>query len=187
MGPGRLAQTLRHANPGGRDHERPSAGRGWLRAAVEAAAQKSPEESVPPAVLTGARRHVLVGVAPHQAASTMASVAAWRIVTVPGATQSIMAGLSCGRPSAPWPTVRGTYDAFISVRGEPARLRTLKRHGVRGGECPGATLGALLQVTQEGRGLLPLSSRAKVLAAMTRRGHRSGQLRAASRARLKRL
>src|SRR5688572_5573034 len=64
----------------------------------------------------------LVGVEPTGAACLFESVAAGRIVSVPGPHDSIMAGLNCGRPSlVAWPTLSRTIDLLVSVEDGPTR------------------------------------------------------------------
>src|SRR5918993_508129 len=63
-----------------------------------------------------ARRPKLLGVEPASAACLLQSVAAGRIVSVPGPHDSIMAGLNCGRPSlVAWPTVSRGIDVLLAV------------------------------------------------------------------------
>ena len=68
------------------------------------------------------RRPKLLGVEPEDAACLLESVAAGRIVSVPGPHGSIMAGLNCGRPSlVAWPTVSRGIDVLAAVDDGPAR------------------------------------------------------------------
>jgi diaminopropionate ammonia-lyase len=79
----------------------------------------------------------LVGVEPARAACLLESVAAGRIVSVPGPHDSIMAGLNCGQPSlVAWPTVSRGIDVLVAVDDEPAReaMRLTAASGIVSGE-----------------------------------------------------
>ncbi|WP_320668676.1 pyridoxal-phosphate dependent enzyme [Patulibacter defluvii] len=99
----------------------------------------------------------LIGVEPLEAASTAASVAAGRLLELPGPTDSIMAGLSCGTPSeAAWPTVAAAFAGHLVVGATAARagMRVLRALGIDGGECAGGVVGALLQAADRQRAAL---------------------------------
>ena len=95
----------------------------------------------------------LVGVEPAGAACLLESVAAGRIVSVPGPHDSIMAGLNCGRPSlVAWPTVSRGIDVLVAVDDEPAReaMRLTAASGIVSGETGAAGLGGLLELLCRG-------------------------------------
>jgi diaminopropionate ammonia-lyase len=81
------------------------------------------------------------------------SVAAGRIVSVPGPHDSIMAGLNCGRPSlVAWPTVSRGIDVLVAVDDEPAQeaMRLMAASGIVSGETGAAGLGGLLELQRRG-------------------------------------
>ena len=89
----------------------------------------------------------LISVEPDDAACVLESLAAGRVVTVPGPHRSIMAGLNCGTPSlVAWPLLASTYDVCITVDDERAReaMLLLANAGVESGESGGAGLAGLL-------------------------------------------
>jgi diaminopropionate ammonia-lyase len=95
----------------------------------------------------------LVGVEPAGAACLLESVAAGRIVSVPGPHDSIMAGLNCGRPSlVAWPAVWRGIDVLVAVDDEPAReaMRLTAASGIVSGETGAAGLGGLLELLRRG-------------------------------------
>jgi len=95
----------------------------------------------------------LVGVEPAGAACLLESVAAGRIVSVPGPHDSIMAGLNCGRPSlVAWPAVSRGIDVLVAVDDEPAReaMRLTAASGIVSGETGAAGLGGLLELLRRG-------------------------------------
>ena len=99
------------------------------------------------------RHPKLVGVEPAGAACLLESVAAGRIVSVPGPHDSIMAGLNCGRPSlVAWPTVSRGIDVLVAVDDEPAReaMRLTAASGIVSGETGAAGLGGLLDLLRRG-------------------------------------
>ncbi len=94
-------------------------------------------------------RPKLVGVEPVNADCLLESVAAGRIVSVPGPHDSIMSGLNCGRPSlVAWPTVSRGIDLLVAVDDEPAHeaMRLAAESGVVSGETGAAGLGGLLEL-----------------------------------------
>ena len=96
---------------------------------------------------TGGTRPVLVAVEPDDAACMLESLAAGRIVTVPGPHRSIMAGLNCGTLSlVAWPVLRSTFHLCITVDDERARqaMRLLSEAGIESGESGAAGLAGLL-------------------------------------------
>ena len=99
------------------------------------------------------RHPKLLGVEPASAACLLESVAAGRIVSVPGPHDSIMAGLNCGRPSlVAWPTVSRGIDVLVAVDDEPAReaMRLMAASGIVSGETGAAGLGGLLELLRRG-------------------------------------
>jgi diaminopropionate ammonia-lyase len=99
------------------------------------------------------RHPKLLGVEPASAACLLESVAAGRIVSVPGPHDSIMAGLNCGRPSlVGWPTVSRGIDVLVAVDDEPAReaMRLTAASGIVSGETGAAGLGGLLELLRRG-------------------------------------
>jgi diaminopropionate ammonia-lyase len=93
----------------------------------------------------GAAAPRIVGVEPAAAACVMASLAAGRIVTVPGPHESLMAGLNCGTPSLiAWPTLRDGLDGVIALEDEHALagVRSLADEGLAVGECSGVAVAA---------------------------------------------
>ena len=95
----------------------------------------------------------LLSVEPAGAACLLESVAAGRIVSVPGPHDSIMAGLNCGRPSlVAWPTVSRGIDVLVAVDDEPAReaMRLTAASGIVSGETGAAGLGGLLDLLRRG-------------------------------------
>ena len=91
----------------------------------------------------------LMSVEPASADCLLESVAAARIVSVPGPHDSIMSGLNCGRPSlVAWPVVSRGIDLLVAVDDEPAReaMRLAAEAGVVSGETGAAGLGGLLEL-----------------------------------------
>jgi diaminopropionate ammonia-lyase len=94
-----------------------------------------------------AARPVLASVEPDDAACTLESLAAGKIVTVPGPHRSIMAGLNCGTLSMiVWPVIQGTFDLAITVGDDRARaaMRLLADAGIVSGESGASGLAGLL-------------------------------------------
>ena len=88
----------------------------------------------------------LVGVEPTRAACVLASMAAGRVVTIPGPHDSIMAGLNCGTPSlVAWPALSRGIDVFAAIDDEwaPRAMRDLAAAGVVAGETGGAGVAGL--------------------------------------------
>jgi diaminopropionate ammonia-lyase len=99
------------------------------------------------------RHPKLLCVEPASAACLLESVAASRIVSVPGPHDSIMAGLNCGRPSlVAWPTVSRGIDVLVAVDDEPAQeaMRLTAASGIVSGETGAAGLGGLLELLRRG-------------------------------------
>jgi diaminopropionate ammonia-lyase len=99
------------------------------------------------------RQPKLVGVEPAEAACLLESVAAGRIVSVPGPHDSIMAGLNCGRPSlVAWPTVSRGIDVLVAVDDGPVReaMRLTAASGIVSGETGAAGLGGLFELLRRG-------------------------------------
>jgi diaminopropionate ammonia-lyase len=97
----------------------------------------------------------LMSVEPASADCLLESVAAGRIVSVPGPHDSIMSGLNCGRPSlVAWPVVSRGIDLFVAVDDEPAReaMRLAAESGVVSGETGAAGLGGLLELLRAEEG-----------------------------------
>jgi diaminopropionate ammonia-lyase len=91
----------------------------------------------------------IVGVEPTRAACVMASLAAGRILSIPGAQDSVMAGLNCGTPSlVAWPLLRDGLDAVVALDDAAALdgVRTLARGGLEVGECSGVVVAAAAEL-----------------------------------------
>jgi len=91
----------------------------------------------------------LVGVEPAKADCLLESVAAGRIVSVPGPHDSIMAGLNCGTPSlVAWPTLSRSIGLLVTVDDGPIReaMRLAAGSGVASGQTGSAGLGGLLEL-----------------------------------------
>jgi diaminopropionate ammonia-lyase len=87
----------------------------------------------------------IVGVEPDSAACVMASLAADRIVTLPGALGSELSGLNCGTPSlVAWPALRAGLRGVVAVADHEtprgAELATADQLEI--GPCSSATLAA---------------------------------------------
>ncbi len=90
---------------------------------------------------------LLVSVEPDDAACMLESLAAGRIVTVPGPHSSIMAGLNCGTLSmVAWPVLQRTFRLCITVDDDRARraLRLRADAGIESGESGASGLAGLL-------------------------------------------
>ncbi len=99
------------------------------------------------------RHPKLLSVEPTNAACLLWSAAEGHIVSVPGAHDSIMSGLNCGRPSlVAWPTVSRGIDVLIAVDDEPAReaMRLMAASGIVSGETGAAGLSGLLELLRGG-------------------------------------
>lgn len=99
------------------------------------------------------RHPKLLGVEPAGAACLLESVAAGRIVSVPGPHESIMSGLNCGRPSlVAWPSVSRAIDVLVAVDDQPAQeaMRLTVACGIVSGETGAAGLGGLLELLRSG-------------------------------------
>jgi diaminopropionate ammonia-lyase len=99
------------------------------------------------------RQPKLVGVEPAEAACLLESVAAGRIVSVPGPHYSIMVGLNCGRPSlVAWPTVSRGIDVLVAVDDGPVReaMRLTAASGIVSGETGAAGLSGLFELLWRG-------------------------------------
>ncbi len=95
----------------------------------------------------------LMSVEPASAACLLESVAAGRLVSVPGPHDSIMSGLDCGRPSlVAWPTVSRGIDLLVTIDDGPAReaMRLASKSGIESGETGAAGLGGLLELVRAG-------------------------------------
>ena len=120
-------------------------------------------------------RPMMVGVEPETAACCLASVAAGKIVHVPGPHHSIMVGLNCGTPSAEaFPVVSTGLDWMISIEDSYAAgaMRELASAGIVAGETGAAALAGLDALTYYGKahGIdreLPLGPEATVLVMVT--------------------
>ena len=98
-------------------------------------------------------RPKLMSVEPTSADCLLESVAAGRIVSVPGPHDSIMSGLNCGRPSlVAWPTVSVGIDILVTIDDGPAReaMRLAAESGIESGETGAAGLGGLLELLRAG-------------------------------------
>jgi diaminopropionate ammonia-lyase len=98
-------------------------------------------------------RPKLMSVEPTSADCLLESVAAGRIVSVPGPHDSIMSGLNCGRPSlVAWPTVSVGIDILVTIDDGQAReaMRLAAESGIESGETGAAGLGGLLELLRAG-------------------------------------
>lgn len=87
----------------------------------------------------------IVGVEPTGAACVMASLAAGKVVSVPGPHESVMTGLNCGTPSlVAWPELCRGLDAVVAIDDQQAvaAVRQLAARGLRVGECSAAAVAA---------------------------------------------
>ena len=94
---------------------------------------------------------LLVAVEPDDAACMLESLAAGRIVTVPGPHRSIMAGLNCGTLSmVAWPVLQRTFQLCITVDDDRARraMRLLADAGIESGESGASGLAGLLALVE---------------------------------------
>ena len=94
---------------------------------------------------------VLVSVEPDDAACMLESLAAGRIVTIPGPHRSIMAGLNCGTLSmVAWPVLQTTFQLCITVDDDRARraMCLLADAGIESGECGASGLAGLLALCE---------------------------------------
>ena len=90
---------------------------------------------------------LLVGVEPTDAACVTESVLAGRVVTVPAAGSTCMAGLNCGTPSeVAFDTNLRGYDCFVTIDDSFAEdaVRLLHADGIDAGESGAAGLAGLL-------------------------------------------
>jgi diaminopropionate ammonia-lyase len=93
-----------------------------------------------------------IGVEPVAAACALASAEAGRRVEVPGPHDSVMVGLSSGRPSpVAWPVLARGIEAFVAIAEERAHaaVELLARDGITAGESGAAGLGGLLAFRAE--------------------------------------
>jgi diaminopropionate ammonia-lyase len=110
----------------------------------------------------------LIVVEPDRAACLLASARAGRIVSVPGALDTIMAGLACGEPSLlAWQELERAASAFMAIPDEAAvqAMRLLARDAVVSGESGAAGLAGLLLAAGDGaaRAALGLGASSRVL------------------------
>ncbi len=100
---------------------------------------------------------LLVGVEPEDAACVTESALAGRLVRVPAAGRTCMAGLNCGTPSEiALPSNLYGYDCFVTIDDSFAEeaVRLLHADGIAAGESGAAGLAGLL-AAREGLGLGP--------------------------------
>ncbi|MDN3353654.1 diaminopropionate ammonia-lyase [Actinomadura sp. DC4] len=112
------------------------------------------------AVASAAVRHLadghgcdVVTAEPLGADCVRRSLAAGRLVTVPGPHESIMAGLNCGEVSrVAWPVLRRGVRAAVAVSDDEARtaMRRLAAEGVASGASGAAGIAGLAVLAQEG-------------------------------------
>lgn len=91
----------------------------------------------------------IVGVEPEAAACVMTSLAAGRLMSVPGPHDSVMSGLNCGVPSlVAWPFLNGRLDAVIALPDEPVldAVRWLVEIGLEVGECAAGAAAAAIEL-----------------------------------------
>ena len=113
----------------------------------------------------------IVGVEPGAAACVMASLAAGRLVSVPGPLASPLSGLNCGTPSLiAWPALSGGLAGTVALDDDEVHrgAALAEREGLRVGPCSGGVLGGaqLLLGGDDGkahRALLDLGERPAVL------------------------
>jgi diaminopropionate ammonia-lyase len=89
----------------------------------------------------------LIGVEPVAAACALASAEAGERVEVPGPHDSVMVGLSSGRPSpVAWPVLAAGIETFAAIADERAHaaVELLAREGIVAGESGAAGLAGLL-------------------------------------------
>jgi diaminopropionate ammonia-lyase len=99
----------------------------------------------------GGHAPLLVSVEPDDTACMLESLAAGRIVTVPGPHRSIMAGLNCGTLSmVAWPVLQRTFQLCITVDDDRARraMRMLADAGIESGESGASGLAGLLALCE---------------------------------------
>jgi diaminopropionate ammonia-lyase len=99
----------------------------------------------------GADGPLLAAVEPDDAACMLESLAAGRIVTVPGPHRSIMAGLNCGTLSmVAWPVLQRTFELCITVDDDRARraMCLLADAGIESGESGASGLAGLLALCE---------------------------------------
>ena len=92
-------------------------------------------------------RPMFIVAEPDRAACLLASAEAGEPVAIPGALDTVMAGLACGEPSIlAWQELARASDAFMAVPDEAAVecMRLLARLGIVAGESGVAGLAALL-------------------------------------------
>lgn len=95
---------------------------------------------------------LLVGVEPLSAACMAASALAGRVVSVPAAEPTCMAGLNCGTPSPiGFPSNLYGYNCFVAIADSFAEeaIRLLHADGIEAGESGAAGLAGLLAAGQE--------------------------------------
>ncbi|MBI4429809.1 MAG: diaminopropionate ammonia-lyase [Ignavibacteriales bacterium] len=95
---------------------------------------------------------VLIGVEPEGSDCVLESVKAGRIVQLPGAQHSIMAGLNCGTPSSvSFPELQKGIDCFLAVDDERAKeaVRLLAEVNVVSGETGAAGLAGLIELCSQ--------------------------------------
>jgi diaminopropionate ammonia-lyase len=91
----------------------------------------------------------IVGIEPTCAASTLASLEAGRLVTIPGPHTSIMAGLNCGTVSSiAWPILKSGLDGLVSMGDERVgeAMRFLAQAGLVAGETGASGAACLLEL-----------------------------------------
>lgn len=126
-------------------------------------------ESLKPGVEPG-DGPLLVGVEPESAACVAASVAAGRLVEVPGPQVSIMVGLNCGLASLlALPAITAGFDALVAVDDDRCRdaVRALAAAGLDVGETGAASLAGLTALVGDHRAELPVPEDATVLLLVT--------------------
>ncbi|MCB2199231.1 diaminopropionate ammonia-lyase [bacterium] len=117
----------------------------------------------------------ILAVEPLGAECALESLTFDEIVTVPGQSDTIMAGLNCGTlASVVWPYIRDGLDGVVAMEDQWAReaVRTLASNQVIAGESGGAALGALIALLKSPdlfpiRKALNLNASSRVLAFAT--------------------
>jgi len=91
----------------------------------------------------------IIGVEPACAASTLASMEAGKLVTIPGPHNSIMSGLNCGTVSiTAWAVLKSGIDCFVAIGDDRVAeaMRFLARAGLAAGETGASGAACLLEL-----------------------------------------
>lgn len=113
-----------------------------------------------------ARRPKFIVVEPERAACLLASARAGKATMIGGVLETIMAGLSCGEPSAlAWQILSPGADAFVAITDDAAAdaMRALAAQGLAIGESGAAGLAGLLALHAQARTALGIDQFSRVL------------------------